>query len=250
MSEDARAVIFGRDADAYDRARPDYPPEAIDHLKGLVDASDALEVGAGTGKATVEMARPGLDLTCLEPSPQMADVLAAKGLPGVTVVVSTFEDWAAKPDSVDMIFAAQAWHWVDHTTAYGRALDMLRVGGVLALMWNVPHARYETFDEVYAKHAPELLAEHDERIKKRDSFAWPDDIAAAGFVDVQRFHHEWSRTLRSEQVRALYSTYSDHMMLPEPRRGRLLDGIAAHVDRAGGSVDIEYTTNIFSGVAP
>lgn len=251
MTKDlARAVIFGRAADAYDRSRPSYPTEAIEYIETLVSARTALEVGAGTGKATSGMTRPGLDITCLEPSSEMADLLLAKDLPGVTVVESRFEEWEGEPDSVDLIYAAQAWHWVDHEIAYPKALDLLRPAGVLALMWNIPHERYEAFEDVYARLAPELLADHDEHIRKRDSVTWPDDMSAAGFEDVRHFSHDWSEILGPREVRELYSTYSDHMMLPEDRRGPLLDGLAEEVLRQGGQVTLDYRTNVFSGVAP
>ena len=250
MKDPARAVIFGQHAATYDRARPGYPPEAIAHLMSLVEARHALEVGAGTGKATVDMAGPDLRLTCLEPSAEMAEILVAKDLPGVDVVVTTFEDWEGADGSVDLIFAAQAWHWVDHENAYERALRLLRPGGALALMWNVPLDRYGMFDEVYQKHAPDLLAEHDERIKKRDSVTWLDEMAGAGFERPHHFRHEWSEILSSSELRALYSTYSDHMMLPEAQRTGLLDGLANEVDRRGGRVGAAYRTNVFSGRAP
>ena len=250
MSGNARAVIFGRDAATYERARPEYPPEAIGHIEALVPAEIAVEVGAGTGKATVRIARPDLDLTCLEPSPQMAEILMSKDLPGVRVLVSTFEEWDGADGSLDLLYAAQAWHWVDHAMAYRKALGLLRHGGILAVMWNIPHARYEAFEDVYAEHAPELLTAQDERIEKRDSVTWAGDMADAGFAAVQRFAHEWSEPLTPEEVRSLYSTYSDVMMVPEPRRSRFLDGLAAHVEGEGGIFDMGYTTNVFSGVAP
>ena len=75
-------------------------------------------------------------------------------------------------------------------------------------------------------------------------------MGQAGFEDLRHFSHEWSETLRPLELRALYSTYSDHMMLPEEQREPLLDGLAAEVDRRGGQVRAPYRTNVFSGVAP
>jgi len=250
MKDPARAVIFGKRAETYDRARPNYPPAAIAHIESLVEARRALEVGAGTGKATVDMARRGRRLICLEPSVEMAEILSQKTLPDVEVVVSTFEDWPGEEDSIDLVFAAQAWHWVDHDTAYDRALLLLRRGGALALMWNVPVDRYAMFNAVYEEHAPDLLAEHDERIAKRDSVTWLDEMGAAGFGALHHFRHEWSVTLSASELRALYSTYSDHMALPDEQREPLLDGLAAEVDRHGGAVETKYRTNVFAGLAP
>lgn len=250
MRDPARAVIFGERAEIYDRARPSYPREAIEHIESLVEAHRVLEVGAGTGKATVDMARAGRRLTCLEPSAEMADILKEKSLPGVDVAVSTLEEWHGAENEFDLVFAAQSWHWVDPETAYHRALLLLRSGGALALMWNVPLDRYEMFDAVYMEHAPDLLAEHDDRIKKRDSVTWLDDMGAAGFERLDHFQHEWSETLSASELRALYSTYSDHMMLPESQREPLLDGLAEEVERRGGTVETPYRTNVFSGLAP
>lgn len=247
MTDDARSVIFGRQADVYDAARPSYPEAAISHMRDLVEARTAVEVGAGTGKATVALARAGLSLTCLEPSPEMAALLESKRLPGVEVLVTTFEDWAGDEGSWDLVYAAQAWHWVDHGTAYERTLALLRPGGVLALMWNIPHDRYGMFEDVYSEHAPELLAERDRRIHKRDSVTWGDDMTGAGFGDVQRFTHHWDDTLTARQLRHLYSTYSDHMLLRPDVREHLLDALEADVERRGGTIDLSYRTEVFSG---
>lgn len=246
-AREARAVIFGRDATTYDEARPEYPAIAIEHVRGLVEARVGVEVGAGTGKATAAIAREGLSLTCLEPSPQMAAILEARRLPGVEVVVATFEGWEAEPATIDLIYAAQAWHWVDPETGFPRALTLLRPGGAVALLWNIPVDRYGRHEDAYRAHAPHLLAERDERIQRRDDHDWCSDMAAAGFTDTERFTHRWSEELSADRYRALYSSYSDHMMLDEPVRTALLDRLAADVEGWGGTATVEYRTEVFSG---
>jgi SAM-dependent methyltransferase len=241
-------VVFGEDAASYERARPPYPREAVEHVLGLVDARSAVEVGAGTGKATEAFARHGLEITCLEPSSEMAALLDAKALPGVTVVVATFEEWEdPSPHSYDLAYAAQAWHWVDRAVAYDKARSVLRPGGVLTLMWNIPADRYSMFEEVYSAHAPHLLAESDDRIKRRDGHDWLEDMAAAGLTGLERFTRHWSAELTARAYRDLYSTYSDHMMLPEPARTALLDGLESTVGERGGRAIVEYRTEVFSG---
>lgn len=249
MTERPRALVFGEDAVSYDRARPSYPQPAIDHMLGLVDATRVVEIGAGTGKATVDVARPGIGLTCLEPSPEMAAVLRAKALAGVEVVVSRFEDWDGPAGDVDLIFAAQSWHWVDRARGYERARSLLRPGGAIALMWNIPANRYSEHEEAYLTHAPQLLEEGDDRIDRRDHHDWLADLRSAGFADIARFTHNWSAELGASSVRALYATYSDHMMLPEPDRTALLAALEESVRAAGGVASIRYRTDVFSGRA-
>jgi SAM-dependent methyltransferase len=250
MADEGRAVIFGKTAETYDQARPGYPQAVVEHLRSLVVATDAVEVGAGTGKATVAFARDGLALTCLEPSPKMAAILDDRNLPGVKVVVTTLEDWDGEPQSADLIYAAQAWHWVDKASGFPKALSLLRPGGVLALLWNIPVDRYGPHEKLYARHAPELLAERDERIQRRDDHDWCADMEEAGFVTTERFTHIWSEELTADRYRALYSTYSDHMMLDEKARTAILDGLVADVESSGGTLTVSYRTEVFSGRKP
>lgn len=245
-----RAVVFGREAGAYEAARPGYPAEAVRHVLARTEIRTAVEIGAGTGKATEGFAPRVRWIVCVEPSPEMAAILEAKTLPGVEVVVTSFEDWEGPEAPVDLVYAAQVWHWIDHSSGYGRVQEMLRPGGLVALIWNVPEDRYELFADVYRAHAPEVLADYDERIRRRDTDTWKDDLAAAGLGAVELFTHHWSQTLSPERLRALYSTYSDHMMIPEPRRGRLLDALEEAVRAQGGEITLDYRTNVFSGVNP
>lgn len=130
-----RALSFGSVAEQYERYRPSYHEELVDVVfrHAARPVHSALEVGAGTGKATRLFAARGVQVTALEPDAGMAHVLRATtvGLP-VTPVVTTFEDYEAAR-RVDLIFAAAAWHWTDPATRVIRAVELLSPGGVLAL---------------------------------------------------------------------------------------------------------------------
>lgn len=242
-----RRLIFGDVAGIYDEHRPRYPEELVSHILGLTRIDRAIEIGAGTGIATAEFARRGVEVICLEPSPDMARVLESKKLPGVSVEVSSFEDWVADDIKVDLIYAAQSWHWIDHGTGYGKVFDTLVPGGIVALFWNVPIDRYGRFVEVYQAFGPEILAENDGRIAKRDGPTWLDDLESAGFSDCDLFIHPWTSRLSAAEFRELCSTYSDHMLIPEPRRTRLLDALQEAVDSLGGWFEIEYEARVFTG---
>jgi SAM-dependent methyltransferase len=211
--------------------------------------SRVLEIGAGTGKATLGLAGGGRSVTCLEPDPAMAGVLASRDLPGVEVVVARFEDWEGET-GFDLVFAAQAWHWVRSDVGYARARLFLRPGGVLALVWNVPVDRYGVFEDLYRAHAPHLLEEDDDRIRRRDSKVWLEEVRQAGFEDADLLTIEWEETLGPAQTRALYSSYSDHITLEEGARNLLLAGLEARVEALGGAMTHRYQTRVFTGRAP
>lgn len=109
-----RGLRFGEVADDYHRLRPGYPRELFTELfsaVGLGDAPRALEVGSGTGKATVELAAVCGSVVAAEPDPKMADVARAvlRASPDVRADVrfelTTFEDAALAPASFDLVFA-------------------------------------------------------------------------------------------------------------------------------------------------
>ncbi|HXZ99647.1 MAG TPA: class I SAM-dependent methyltransferase [Candidatus Binatia bacterium] len=134
--------VFGEAPELYDRARAGYPPALVDDvlswLGPLQRPARALEVGAGTGKATVAFAQRGLEILALEPSPEMAAVAVAscRRFPRVRVEPFTFEGWPGETGSFDLVFAAQSWHWVDPSVRYVKSARSLRPGGTLALFWH------------------------------------------------------------------------------------------------------------------
>ena len=69
----SRALSFGAVAEAYERFRPGYPAELFDMVMAYAGqpVGTALEVGAGTGKATRLFARGGVTVTATEPDAAM-----------------------------------------------------------------------------------------------------------------------------------------------------------------------------------
>jgi len=83
MSEEREVrTVFGEVAEQYDAIRPSYPAALFDTVMMVGDlrAGDtAVEIGAGTGKATMPFLERGIEVHCLEPSPGMAALLRSKG---------------------------------------------------------------------------------------------------------------------------------------------------------------------------
>ena len=135
LGNSVRGLLFGSVAERYERYRLAYPNELVDTVLGYAGrrVCTALEVGAGTGKATRPFAAHGIEVTALEPDSDMAKVLArvTYGLP-VTPVVSTFEQFRTE-SRFDLVYAAAAWHWTSPVTRWAQAVELLVPGGVLAL---------------------------------------------------------------------------------------------------------------------
>lgn len=138
---------FSGKATTYDRFRPGYPPALIWYLAGaagLGDGSVVADIGAGTGIFSRELATTGARVIAVEPN---ADMLAqARAHIGDAENVELRQAGAEKtglPDgSVDLVTAAQAFHWFDRDRFRAECARILRPGGRVALVWNsrVPDA--------------------------------------------------------------------------------------------------------------
>ena len=127
-----RAESFGSVADDYDRFRPRYPQALVEQLVSRPGLT-VLDVGAGTGIASAQLARAGADVLAVEPDAKMASVATAKG---ITVERSLFERWQPDGRTFDLVVFGQSFHWVDPDVALPKVAALLNPGGRLALMWN------------------------------------------------------------------------------------------------------------------
>ena len=248
--------MFGEVADEYNDVRAGYAPELVDTVLeslGRVPRR-AIEVGAGTGKATSVFAARFAPIVCLEPDVQMAEVLRRDAPPGVEVVVSRFEDYSPAAGGVDLVFCAQAWHWVDGQRRCRLAYDALAPGGVLALLAHQygfadPRMAAAVHGEAYPRYAPEMLDDPADTPPSRPDEHWfAVELAASGlFAGVRAV--EFRRVLRYPTARylALLRTFSNHRLLPPERRAALHDGIAAVVNARGGVVEIDLATVLAIG---
>jgi SAM-dependent methyltransferase len=129
-------------AAVYEESRPGYPDELIEDIisgTGILPGDRLLEIGAGTGKATMPFAERGFALHAIELGEDMAAILRKKcaQYKNVTVEVLPFEQWPGK-DRYDMIYCAQAFHWLDPALKYVKCHQLLKDDGYLALFWYSP----------------------------------------------------------------------------------------------------------------
>lgn len=134
---------FERQAEAYERGRPAYPPQATGWLAAelrLAPGRTVVDVGAGTGKLTRSLVPSGAVAIAVEPVAAMRGVLERE-LPGVEALDGTAESLPLDDAAADAIVAGQAFHWFDGQTALAEFCRVLRPGGRLGLIWNTRDRR-------------------------------------------------------------------------------------------------------------
>ncbi|MFZ0042014.1 MAG: class I SAM-dependent methyltransferase [Solirubrobacteraceae bacterium] len=242
-----RRLVFGDVAELYDRNRPSYPQALVDDLialAGLGVGRRALEVGAGTGKATRLLAARGVSVVAIEPSAEMAAVARRNlaGFPSVEIIETDFERWDPGPERFALLYSAQAWHWIDPEVRFVRARAALKTGGIFAAFWNRPAwgptPLRDELAEVYRRVAPDMPTDgpmHPANHASSDDGAWPAEIAAVeGFENAGVRSYEWHHDYPAQEYAGLLATLSEIALLDETTRRELVDGVAAAIEAHGG----------------
>ena len=219
-----QANSFGAAAEVYERGRPGYPEAAIDWLLPA-DPTVVLDLGAGTGKLTRQLAGRGLDVVAVEPSDGMRAQLE-EILPEVRALSGSAEAIPVPDASVDVVIVAQAWHWFDVPRAVVEVARVLAPGGRLALIWNTRDARVGWVKELGA-----IMSGGVEAMDPADPIVGPP------FAPVQRRDFEWSYTLTPDGLVDLVASRSYIITTSQEERESRLDEvrrlIARHPDLAG-----------------
>jgi len=245
---EAAAGGFGAAAEEYERARPDYPVEAVDRLireLELGPAGQAMDLGAGTGKLTRMLARTGARLVAVEPVEPMWKRFASV-LPDTPLVAGVAESLPFGNESFDAIVCAQAFHWFDADVALPEIHRVLKHGGRVGLLWNV---RDESVGWVRA--LSEILEPYQRAVPNESSGEWRRAVSASDLFDnlhQRRFRH--AQPLDAGLLVTRYASASYVAVLPEDERADVLERIRrlgrTHPELAGRErFDLPYVTELY-----
>ncbi|MEV4150256.1 class I SAM-dependent methyltransferase [Amycolatopsis sp. NPDC049691] len=234
-----RASSFGSRAAAYAEHRPGYPREVIEW--GLSGAAGTprrvLDLGAGTGKLTVGLAELGLDVTAVEPDPEMRAELG-RVVPWARSLAGRAERIPLPDADVDAVFVGQAFHWFDVPAAMTEIARVLRPGGVLVPMWN-----YEDESVPWVAKFTSLGREGTRKPARTDDLR---QVAHPEFepFESDRFRHVQRRT--AENLLETIATYS-MVIVAEPEESsallaRLREFLASNPATANGEFDLPLIT--------
>ena len=231
-----RATSFGSVADVYDRARPDYPPAAVEWLTGAPPL-DVVDLGAGTGKLTRGLAALGHRVTAVEPLPAMLDRLRA-GVPAAAAVLGTAELIPLADGAADVVTAGQAFHWFDHGPALAEIARVLRPGGRLSLVWNTRDER-----DPWVERLSDVIGSEDASGVDRFAGVLEGDL----FGPVERTTFEHAQKLTRETLRDLVLSRSCCAVRAAEERVPVLEAVDALFDEhsVGDEIRLPYVTVCF-----
>lgn len=236
---DQRALSFAGVADAYDRARPSYPREAAEWLTGS-SAVSVLELGAGTGKLTDQLLAIGHDVLATDPLEEMLAHLRLRH-PECRTIVAAAEDLPVAARTVDVVVAAQAFHWFDLDKALPEIARVLKPEGTLALVWNVRDDRIP-----WVRKLGRLIDTPDQTREPADALI---GSRLFGFVEDHTFRF-W-QPLRKPELRDLVLSRSNVAVMEPAARDRVLrqvDNLYDEYERGPDGMLMPYLTHCYKAV--
>ncbi|PYE29884.1 methyltransferase family protein [Rhizobium sp. PP-WC-2G-219] len=262
LEEGRRA--FGANSEAYNDARPDYPPRVYDILRdqgAVSQTARVFEIGAGTGQATAPLLALGCTITAIEPDARLATTLGNRLRPygsSLTIVQSSFEDSLLPSASFDLGAAAMAFHWLQQDSALAKVFRLLRPGGWWAMWWTVfgdpadmdPFQRRTQALFQPLSRTPSHAGDSN-RPFALDKDARMAELKAAGFGHATYEEIRWNPTLTTRQVVGLTATFSPVTRLPEAERSRFLNELGRIANEEfDGKVRRNFVTAIYLARKP
>lgn len=242
----------------YDRMRPGYVnelyKEIFDYIR-IDGNSRVVEVGSGTGQATLPLLKTGCELTAVEYGENLSSKLKEKfsEYDRFSVITGKFEDVSLEEDTYDLVFSATAFHWVPEEVGYPKVYSILKPGGAFARFANRPRisgddpALAQEIDAIYDDHynsyygvksgVKKWFTEEDAKVIS----LIPEKY---GFEEIKYSMFNRTRVFTSEEYIALLGTYSDHIAIEESVRKVFFAGIEDAIERHGGRISINDTLDL------
>jgi SAM-dependent methyltransferase len=257
-----RRGVFGRDPEAYDRARLAYPKRVYEILTtrcGLRPGASVLEIGPGTGIATRELLRLGANpVTLVEPDRRLVrylvDSLGSLG-GSVKISIGPFERAALPIEGFDLGVAATSFHWLPERLALRKVARALKPGGWWAT-WNNHHG--DPYQPSPFRRALQPLY----RELSQGRVGWLQTKASATrdrknriraleavgrFDEISREDIRWRVSLETARVTALWGTFSEIVTLPSRKRAWFLSELGRVADEQfDGKVELHMLTPVYT----
>ena len=244
-------MTFNEIPEEYDNLRPQYTDALysdVIEFSSLDKTKNALEIGIGTGQATVPFLNTGCELTAIEIGDKLSKYTKEKfnEYNRLNVINQDFEAVSLIEGSYDLIYSATAFHWIPPEIGMPKVFRFLKNSGVFAWFSVMPTPSkeeiYNELQKVYAEYVHHFKGEkpdfdrHQEAQKTQQNRV--NLFNEYRFTEItDRLYYD-SRTLGAKDYAKLCSTYSDHIAIPKEDRMQLLQKIEDAINRHGGEITI------------
>lgn len=232
--------------DRYERARPGYPADAVDELCAelrIGPGTRVLDLAAGTGKLTRDLAARGARIVAVEPVDGMRAQI--EELPWVEVMSGTADAIPLPDGSVDAVTVGQAFHWFDGPRALREIHRVLVRGGALGVLWNVMDRAVPWVDRLQ-----ERIHRHRGRSPWYAGHEWRAAFTGECFGELGHKAFPNRQILNIEGLVERVATISFISLLDPRARNALMTDVAGLIREEGvagadGTFALPYVTDVF-----
>lgn len=230
-------------SDLYERNRPGYPPEVVKWLAdriGVGPSSVVIDLAAGTGKLTRALQATGATVIAVEPVPAMRLALG-EAVPGIEILDGTAEAIPASDAAADAVTVGQGFHWFQARPALAEIHRVLRVRGLIGLIWNVRDVSQPlqaALDAIVRRFAADVPTHANSR--------WRDALATSSlFVLLDEREFLWDDDRDAEGLIAFAASLSQLAPLPDDVRGAALNEVRKLTDRRPERFALRFRTDAY-----
>lgn len=224
---------FGERATLYASYRPTYPEALFDRLAAHLDGARdlAVDLGAGSGQATLSLARRFERVVAVEADARMAAQFPVAT--NVAVVNNVAEDADFPAGSVDAVISATAFHWMNQQKVCASVARWLRPGGVFFPFLYGPFRMEGAAAEAFRRHDALWGPYRDARLGSNVNYEM-SIRAADAFRVAEKFGMAMKIPLSAENAAGLILTMSYASAYArangglEAYRARLIEDFGAH----------------------
>ncbi|MBZ0280184.1 MAG: class I SAM-dependent methyltransferase [Anaerolineae bacterium] len=244
----SRRISFEEQAERYDATASGYPAEIIDDIVKLAKLSPGgriLEIGCGSGQATISFAERGYAIVAVELGERLAQLAANKlrSFPLAQVIHHEFESWPLPPQPFDLVLSAEAFHWIVPQVGIPKLAQALVPGGMVALLWSLLERMDTPLHRAIAAVYAETASDWPNPLSGEVNADFIHEATSRSFAQVGGFEPLQSRTYTTHHTTTLNGaayieelrTFSSHRTMPEATRRDLYAAIQAafqaHEDR-------------------
>ena len=245
---------FNEDEFNYDKYRPTYPDELFSDIINYSHISsdyNVLEIGVGTGQATLPIIKSGCKVTGIELGDNLARYVKDKfnNYKNFNVINVDFMEYPLEPKTFNLVYCATAFHWLPLEQAYAKVRHILKSNGTIALFWNHPFPnRQDDISNIVNRRIYNKYRPSDREIREFDESDCQkriNELEQFGFKEVISKLYHRKRTFTSNEYINLLNTYSDHRALPIEEKNNFEIDMKNAIDEIGGKINIYDTIDLY-----
>jgi len=239
---------FSERVDNYTLYRPGYPNEIILFLQeatGLKKRFRIADIGSGTGIFTELLLKNGFRVKAIEPNANMRNE-AEKNLSrysGFLSIDGTAEQTGLESGQIDLIVAAQAFHWFNPLNTKKEFTRILKPGGHIALVWNISQANtpfLAGYRELKIKYGNDYKGSQHANIATIETFFHPMKVITKKISHEQLLDYEAVKGLLLSNSHMPLENHENYPFMIKELKELFLE------NQQKGIIQMNYETNIYT----